>query len=120
MTSDAVQINETVDRPQNIVGGNMVLNPKVVKQTLLHHHPLAYHRSNPRLNLKAVNQLRAEAATTSFSTISAHSRQSVLGASGGELTSAGAWNWRCRQGKRPLAPWAQCAELLLNHNPAKQ
>src|ERR1700756_2138438 len=71
MTSDAVQINETVDRPQNIVGGNMVLNPKVVKQTLLHHQPLAYHRSNPRLNLKAVNQLRAAAATTSFSTISA-------------------------------------------------
>src|ERR1700758_5552610 len=70
MTSDAVQINETVDRPQNIVGGNMVLNPKVVKQTLLHHQPLAYHRSNPRLNLKAVNQLRAAAATTSFSTIS--------------------------------------------------
>jgi hypothetical protein len=55
----------------------------VVKQTLLHHQPLAYHRSNPRLNLKAVNQLRAAAATTSFSTISAQSRKSVLGAAVG-------------------------------------
>src|ERR1700739_2822556 len=78
MTADAVQINETVDRPQNIVGGNMVLNPKVVKQTLLHHQPLAYHRSNPRLNLKAVNQLRAAAATTSFSTISSTRRSPAM------------------------------------------
>ena len=49
------QIDESVDRPQHVIGRDMLLQTEAVKQRLLHHRPLAHHRPLSRFTAK-VNQ----------------------------------------------------------------
>ena len=36
-------VDETVDAPQEVIGWDVVLEPELVKQALLHHEALAHH-----------------------------------------------------------------------------
>ncbi len=36
-------VDEAVDTPQQVIGGDMVFKPECVEQALLHHETLAYH-----------------------------------------------------------------------------
>lgn len=51
MLADAVQINEAVDRTQQITRWHMVLDAEAVKQRFLHHRSLAHHQHNSQLQL---------------------------------------------------------------------
>ncbi|HEX4077419.1 MAG TPA: hypothetical protein VHX61_00905 [Rhizomicrobium sp.] len=64
------QIDEAVDRPQHVIGRDMLFETETVEQCFLHHHPLAHHRPLSRFTDK-VNQRAVTAASTSFSTESA-------------------------------------------------
>ena len=52
MLADAFQINEAVDRTQQIIRWHMVLNAEAVKQRFLHHRSLAHHQHNSQLQLR--------------------------------------------------------------------
>ena len=44
MLADAGQINEPVDRAQQVISRHMILEAEAVKQRLLHHRSLAHHQ----------------------------------------------------------------------------
>ena len=44
MRAQAGQVDEAVDRAQQVVGRNVTLQAELVEQRLLHHRPLAHHR----------------------------------------------------------------------------
>ena len=45
MFADAGQIDEPVDRTQQVIARHMILDAEAVEQRLLHHRPLAHHRT---------------------------------------------------------------------------
>ena len=67
------QIEEAVDRPQHVIGRDMLFETETVEQRFLYHRPLAHRPSLSRFTAK-VNQRVVTAASRSFSTESAQSR----------------------------------------------
>jgi hypothetical protein len=61
------QIDESVDRPQHVIGRDVLLQTEAVKQRFLHYRPLAHHRPLSRFTAK-VNQRAVTTASGSFST----------------------------------------------------
>ena len=41
MLSEAVKIDEMINRAQHVVGGNMIVQSELVEQMLLHRQPIA-------------------------------------------------------------------------------
>ncbi len=56
MRSQSGQIDEAVDRAQQVIGRNMTLDAELVEQRFLHHRPLAHHQLN--LPLQEKNRIR--------------------------------------------------------------
>ena len=50
LTDVTTKIGEAVDRAQEVIGWHMLLEAEAVEQSLLHHRPLAHHRSVPALS----------------------------------------------------------------------
>ena len=44
--ADAGQVDEPVDRAQQVIGRHVPFEAELVEQRLLHHRPLAHHRLN--------------------------------------------------------------------------
>ena len=48
MRAHAGQVDEPVDRAQQVIGRHVPLEAELVEQRFLHHRPLAHHRQVPR------------------------------------------------------------------------
>ncbi|MGK9171009.1 hypothetical protein KXR53_32235 [Inquilinus limosus] len=72
MRADAGQVDEPVDRAEQVIGRDVPLEVERVEQRLLHHRPLAQHRC-VLLCPGGLNQDFTPPATTIFSTRSARS-----------------------------------------------
>lgn len=75
--AQAGQVNEAVDRAQQMIGRNVTLDAELIEQRLLHHRPLAHHRRILRQS-GGVNQDFEPPATPTFSTQSTQSGRSVI------------------------------------------
>ena len=51
--AQARQIDEPIDRPQQVIGGNVPLQAELIKQLLLNHRPLTHHQHLSRCNANA-------------------------------------------------------------------
>jgi len=67
MLADAGQIHEPVNRPQQVIRGNMPLQTEAVEQRLLRHRPLAHHRPVSARSRK-LNQDSGATSRPTFST----------------------------------------------------
>ena len=67
MRPQAGQVDEAVDRAQQVIGRNVALDAELVEQRLLHHRPLAHHRHAPPFT-GGLNQDFKPPATPTFST----------------------------------------------------
>ena len=50
MLANARQVDEPVDRAQQVIRRDMILEAEAIKQGLLHHRPLAHHRPVSRID----------------------------------------------------------------------
>lgn len=69
MIADIRQINEPINRPQQVITRHMISQTEPVKQRLLHHRPLAYHRCIPRFHGHTESHLYNAGKTDFFNTI---------------------------------------------------
>ena len=44
MPPQPIEIDEAIDGTQHVIGGNVVIQPKLIEQALLRHQPIAHHR----------------------------------------------------------------------------
>ncbi len=78
MIADVRQINETVDRAQQVARRDMILEAEAVKQRLLHHRPLTHHQPVSPASPEALNQSVKTTSSGSFSTQSTHCGHSTI------------------------------------------
>ena len=69
MIADARQIDEPVDRAQQVIRRNMILEAEAVKQRLLHHRPLAHHRPVSRFDTSIESERHDDFKPEFFNTI---------------------------------------------------
>ena len=72
--ADAAEVNEPIDRPQQVIGRHVSLQAELVKQRRLLGLALAHHQPISRLT-GMLNQDFAPTARASFSTLSANFRR---------------------------------------------
>ncbi|MGB3796517.1 MAG: hypothetical protein WA957_09480 [Alteraurantiacibacter sp.] len=66
MIAEAIQIDEPVDRPQQMIRRNMVLDAEAVKQRLLHHRSVAHHRLISAASSQRLNQTVSPSSSVVF------------------------------------------------------
>ncbi|MEN7538786.1 hypothetical protein [Aurantiacibacter flavus] len=73
MLTGTRQIDEPVDRAQQVIARHVVLDTEAVEQRLLHHRPLAYHQPDLRLPAKIESGLHTDRKREFFNGIRARS-----------------------------------------------